>query len=416
MGKNIFDKSNFDIIKPEVQDRIKKNVLSTGARKKTVINGEFWRKASVAAIFLVLVCAIGTVVLISSNSGVSDLLGGTTEKGNETSNVMGTGAPTPTPSPTVSTGEGLSIKYSEWFFRDGGEYDETAYILENKSELDNYIDNHSFDDEINTMLKEKMGEEFFESKFIYCISVFAESGSINYKLQSVEIVGDEVFLNIYKIVPEIGTDDIAIWSGLITLDREYIDKKISVSYIRYDLPKLPEPTSTQSPGTYWNGTPSPTPEPTPNMPIYLTAASDYKTMGPTVTFGKDYKDMQSEFYCYKVNFKEWPSYKFIKTSKDLNSYFDEYLSNQDNNFGEKFDFMLKHTFADDNKCLLFFAVADVTGVDYSIDRIMSNDKEVNIILDREFDDGVKNEPAYYLMVIQLDVDCYSKDIYFDFGF
>jgi hypothetical protein len=82
-------------------------------------------------------------------------------------------------------------------------YDVSAYpYLEQSSELKNAVEGYS--------------EQYFQEKFLLIVLLEESSGGIRHKVETIEENGNIV---ISRLLPEMGTSDMAEWNILIELDR-----------------------------------------------------------------------------------------------------------------------------------------------------------------------------------------------------
>lgn len=103
----------------------------------------------------------------------------------------------------------------------------TTYYLENKS-------TYSLDSEFKNILN-AYDMSFFGDKVLVFVTCAEPSGSIRHEVKSAvysEKDGTkELTLNIDRIIPEVGTDDMAGWHIIIELDRECAEAKDNIKVI-----------------------------------------------------------------------------------------------------------------------------------------------------------------------------------------
>ena len=71
-------------------------------------------------------------------------------------------------------------------------------------------------------------EAFFKNHFLLFIVLEEGSGSVRHKVESVTRVNGSLSVNIVRIIPEIGTCDMAQWHIIVVLDRAISDSDIDI--------------------------------------------------------------------------------------------------------------------------------------------------------------------------------------------
>lgn len=85
------------------------------------------------------------------------------------------------------------------------EYDLSAYpYLDQNTEFANAVKSYS--------------ESYFENNFLLLVSLEESSGSIRHDVEKIEADGT---ITINRLIPEVGTDDMAYWIILIELDNDF---------------------------------------------------------------------------------------------------------------------------------------------------------------------------------------------------
>ena len=76
--------------------------------------------------------------------------------------------------------------------------------------------------------KSKYSTEFFESNFLLFIILEEGSGSVRHRVENVVPTNGSLSVNITRIIPEIGTADMAQWHIVLELDKSLADLEVAV--------------------------------------------------------------------------------------------------------------------------------------------------------------------------------------------
>lgn len=136
------------------------------------------------------------------------------------------------------------IPFKAQYIRTDGYHDGTKYpiitVTKSSDELSSYYDTYKdkydfrsrkypasdstigFKDAV-----EKYNESFFESSCLIVIILEEGSGSTRHRINSVTESG---IISIDRLIPEIGTDDMAEWNILIEIDAKYKDTAFQVIF------------------------------------------------------------------------------------------------------------------------------------------------------------------------------------------
>lgn len=76
----------------------------------------------------------------------------------------------------------------------------------------------------------KYDEEFFKTKALIVIELRETSGSVRNQVTKVVKNGDDITVGINKIVPEIGTADMAEWAIFVEIDNSFINENTIVDF------------------------------------------------------------------------------------------------------------------------------------------------------------------------------------------
>jgi len=94
-------------------------------------------------------------------------------------------------------------------------------VIHSLNELNQYtasINNGSFWDDVYKNAIEKYSGSFFANNFLVIILLEEISGSNRHKVERIDINGDII---IKRLIPEIGTSDMATWNIIIELDNNF---------------------------------------------------------------------------------------------------------------------------------------------------------------------------------------------------
>jgi len=78
---------------------------------------------------------------------------------------------------------------------------------------------------------EKYNEEYFKTKALIVIELRETSGSVRHEVTKVVKNDNQITVEIKKIVPEIGTADMAEWVIYVELDKADVDKDTMVDFV-----------------------------------------------------------------------------------------------------------------------------------------------------------------------------------------
>ena len=78
---------------------------------------------------------------------------------------------------------------------------------------------------VDTLMR--YSDDYFTNNFIVIVKLDENSGSIKHNVEKIDEYG-KIFIN--RIIPEIGTDDMARWNILIELNNIYLSKQFQVIF------------------------------------------------------------------------------------------------------------------------------------------------------------------------------------------
>ncbi len=134
--------------------------------------------------------------------------------------------------------EDLIVEY----IRTNGYYSDMSYpyiqVIKNEEEFLEYYENqkdrYNMESDSENSFSNRMiyyDESFFENNVLAVILVEEPSGSIRHDLESVNIADNSIIFGIKRIVPEMGTTDMAEWHILISIPAaSYDDEDIEVIF------------------------------------------------------------------------------------------------------------------------------------------------------------------------------------------
>ena len=76
--------------------------------------------------------------------------------------------------------------------------------------------------------KTRYGAEFFGNNFLLFVILEEGSGSVRHRVEPVSPENGPLSVRITRIVPEIGTSDMAQWHVMLALDRSFLDMDVAV--------------------------------------------------------------------------------------------------------------------------------------------------------------------------------------------
>jgi len=91
-----------------------------------------------------------------------------------------------------------------------------------------YYSGASMDDEVFND-KARYGDGFFEDKFLLFVILEEGSGSVRHRVESVLPEDGLLSVNIARVVPEVGTADMAQWHIVLELDKALSDMDVAVA-------------------------------------------------------------------------------------------------------------------------------------------------------------------------------------------
>lgn len=116
-------------------------------------------------------------------------------------------------------------------YADGAKFPRVA-VIESKDALDSYYHSNkdTFDLERRQMVYSdstigfmdachRYDERFFENSYLVLVLLEEGSGSVRHKVAGIEKTDDAVLVKIQRIVPEMGTDDMAQWHIILEVKR-----------------------------------------------------------------------------------------------------------------------------------------------------------------------------------------------------
>ena len=96
-------------------------------------------------------------------------------------------------------------------------------VLSSKKEYEQYFRDVSSFEEVKAY-----PDSFFANNFIVVVFLTEGSGSIRHKVERIDEKGDII---IRRLLPEIGTDDMAAWNIIIELNKNFNPKQFGVTFI-----------------------------------------------------------------------------------------------------------------------------------------------------------------------------------------
>jgi hypothetical protein len=91
-------------------------------------------------------------------------------------------------------------------------------VVSSKNELGRYHDGNAVPDQAFLNATEKYSDDFFADNFLAIVLLQENSGSIRHKVENIDKNGDIV---IKRLIPEIGTTDMAAWAIIIELKNDF---------------------------------------------------------------------------------------------------------------------------------------------------------------------------------------------------
>lgn len=126
-------------------------------------------------------------------------------------------------------------------YRDGVRYPQVYYIRSAQQLSDYYKANKDiFDLEHKDRVYsdttigfldacERYDKSYFEEKYLVFLLLEEGSGSVRHKVKKVELVeGNQIEISVDRLIPEVGTEDMALWHIMVELDRETESRNVRI--------------------------------------------------------------------------------------------------------------------------------------------------------------------------------------------
>jgi hypothetical protein len=91
-------------------------------------------------------------------------------------------------------------------------------VVSSKNELERYYDGNAVPDQTSLNATEKYSDDFFADNFLVIVLLQEGSGSIRHEVEKVDEDGNIV---IKRLLPEVGTTDMAAWTIIVELRSDF---------------------------------------------------------------------------------------------------------------------------------------------------------------------------------------------------
>jgi len=186
---------------------------------------------------LISIVLIVLFSIFNLSACVDSEMGGTPQQGSDTSPDTGTDTTPPSEEPPLEEGDVSSMKvvYDRISWRENME---DTSVIRSVEELQSFYDelkaadiNQLNDEVVWRLTGGEYNNNFFANNFLVLITVAESSGSNRHELMSISEDDSVLDIEINRILPFIGTADMAGWLITIELSNDHIAKETNVTFI-----------------------------------------------------------------------------------------------------------------------------------------------------------------------------------------
>ena len=196
-------------------------------------------KKSLFTILILLALCLGACS--SSNDATSSEVPSAVTESSETTRLEESSVDESSNAETKEETDEVSVKNEKQYFSFTPHYIRTGFddkqsfpyavMVDSSAELTSYYLTNKSPCGLGDSFKKAISTydvEFFNSKVIVFVALMENSGSIKHEVKEVFMENDALVVNVERIVPEVGTDDMAGWHVILELDNSCITAKDNI--------------------------------------------------------------------------------------------------------------------------------------------------------------------------------------------